>query len=656
VSERDRRAAGLSRGKKLLFSVVPVSAVCLLLLFLEAGLRLFSPSTASHLLGSVSYDGREWTQINRSSLAKYFPASSPLIPEIKPSLVTPRREPGSIRILCLGESSMFGTPYEMNATIPAMLRKQLRHLYPGRTVEVINLGASAINTNVILDMAPAMLDLHPDLVLVYTGHNEFYGPDGVGASWLEREFPSLTGVKYGLRDLRTIRWIQAAMRSYSLAKKQGGEQNLMKQVSGEAHVALESDDARRIFGNFEHNLAAIIGTFRSRGIPVVVSDISSNLLFPPFASPPLAGEDHIDSLIAGGSAAAAAGLLLSGRPGDSSNAAREYRLGLCALAEGDSIDAALYLGRARDLDLLKFRAPGRINLIIHDVCTRLAVPCIASDSALRAASPHGITGPTLFWEHLHPKVEGYFHIAGLFLDAVTPLLPARVPSARPLLFDLDSLSVPWLDLAFADISIRGLTLRWPFENYRVSPAVLPQADSALQHIALSVHQRVLGWNEACLQTAAYFTAHGDVRRAATTYEALLEEYPGAYLTRYLLALLLRDAGRLAEAMDQYRRCIATNPSYPYPRVDLGLLLVNAGRLDSAEVQFRSALDLADRQASPATLIATAHYGLAAVAANRGRYDEAIREADDALRRLPSYRAPLELRERIRRTLPPSPPR
>ena len=63
----------------------------------------------------------------------------------------------SLRVLCLGESSMFGVPFQYAATIPALVRKQLRHLYPDLDIEVVDLGASAINSNVIREMVPHFL-------------------------------------------------------------------------------------------------------------------------------------------------------------------------------------------------------------------------------------------------------------------------------------------------------------------------------------------------------------------------------------------------------------------------------------------------------------------------------------------------------------------
>ena len=259
---------------------------------------------------------------------------------------------------------MFGVPFAFAATIPSLIRKQLRHLYPGLEIEVVNLGASAINTNVIREMAPQYLSLEPDLVLVYTGHNEFYGPDGIGASWIERQFPGLTPWKYRARRLPLVSWLQRGIARLS-SRKTDGEGNLMRQVSGGAEVALESHEAQRIFEQFQRNLRAIVDAFREQGIRVIVGEISSNLMFPPFAPRSPISPDPLPAAVASGRYAAAESLVAKGLEADSTNAYYLFWRGRLCLAAGDSGNAARFLERARDHDLLKFRAPGRINEIIH---------------------------------------------------------------------------------------------------------------------------------------------------------------------------------------------------------------------------------------------------------------------------------------------------
>ncbi len=588
-------------------------------------------------------------QVNRGYLDRFFPASSVLIPELKPARIRSPKPEGLFRVLCLGESSMFGVPYEMTASIPGIFRKQLRHSMPGREVDVINLASSAINTNVIKELARESLSLQPDLVLIYTGHNEFYGPDAVGASFLERHWPSLSAWKYRLRDLRIVRLIQKALRG--TATENAGEQNLMKQVSNSAWVDLGSDDAARVFTMFDRNLRAILSTYDEAKIPVLVSDVSSNLMFAPFASVETTSMDRIPEAIASGLLQEADDSLRQLMGSDSSNAFLWYWRGRLERAAGRNEAARIALSRARDLDMLKFRAPEMINEITRRVCGEMRVPCISADSLFASLSPEGIPGHELFWEHLHPKAHGYYEIAELFFREAMRrrLLPlAEGIPLTTLPFNTDTLAVCWLDQAYADLSIRALTSRWPFENLRVEPAVFPWSPDGLKEIALQVYGRRIGWSDGLIKSSAEFHRLRMFRAAATTYQAMLDEYGEGYYTRYLLGTVLKDSGDVANAAEQYAASIRLNPGYPYARVDLGLIEINRGNLDAAQDQLTTALELSRQQKTPETLQASIYYGMAAISANRGDYSSALASLGNSLRLVPSYAPARMLKEALER--------
>ena len=274
----------LSYRKKIAFAVSTIFLFILLLGGVELVLRVYYPALQTPFVSEVSYDGIAWLQINRAYLGKYFSGSEAIVPEFKPTLFRKVKLAQTYRILCIGESSMFGVPYQMTANIPGIIRKQLRHLHPDREIEVINLGAPAINTNVILDMSAELLALQPDLVLVYTGHNEFYGPDGVGASFLEKKLPFLTPLKYSVRGLSIAGLVRSWGKENSGSPSPVADMTLMEQVSQNNKVSLSSDDAERIFSLFEANLRSLVVLFEKRNIPLIVSDVTSNLTFPPFAS------------------------------------------------------------------------------------------------------------------------------------------------------------------------------------------------------------------------------------------------------------------------------------------------------------------------------------------------------------------------------------
>ncbi len=644
----------LPRSKRILFTLLPALALLCIIAAIEAGLRLFAPSLDVPLVTVERLKGEEWYQINRRYLERYFPPGIVLLPEFKPTLFRRAKAPSTFRVFCLGESSMFGSPYQMSATIPAILRLQLRRLLPGREVEVINLGASAINSNVIADVAHRIPEFAPDLVVLYAGHNEFYGPDGVGASWPEKKLPFLTRWKYRLRDLRIARLITRWIGGRAAAGGDHDERNLMKIVSRGALVPSGSPDEARVYANFERNLEEIAQTFRTAGIPLIVSDVTSNLMFPPFAPESAPGFDDIARRVESGNGPDVLHALEAASASDTSNAFLTYWRGRCLLAGGDTAGAVTFLRRARDLDLLKFRATQTTNAIIHRVCVRQAVPCVGADSLFRALSPGGIPAENLFWEHLHPRAEGYYHIAGLLLSAtvVEHLLPLPgVPVTRPVAmipFDTDSLAIPWIDLAYADLSMRQLTTHWPFQHFQAPAVVMPSASDALRKIATDVYTLAISWDAGCYQTALEFRREGRLDRAATTYRALIEDWPINGQAHYLLANVYKESGNLNAACGAYEASIRLEPGYPYARIELGLILTNLGRFDEAIAQLQKALELLDASA-PAGARASACYGLSAAYANTGDFPSALRWIDESVRLAPGYQPALKLQARLRAT-------
>ena len=77
---------------------------------------------------------------------------------------------------------------------------------------------------------------------------------------------------------------------------------------------------------------------------------------------------------------------------------------------------------ATEHDLLRFRAPAKINDIIRGLANEYShVTLVDAQSALRARVPYKIIGQNVMLEHLHPNVSGYFVIANaLILKHVLP--------------------------------------------------------------------------------------------------------------------------------------------------------------------------------------------------------------------------------------------
>lgn len=527
--------------KKLYFTFITLLLFFAIIALIETALRIAFPSLNTPFVHELIADNTEWYEINRHYLKKYFTADSPLIPELKPARFQKIKRANTFRIVCLGSSSMLGTPYQLNASIPGIVRRQLRHLYPAKEIEVINLGAAAINSNVIVELAKNILPYKPDLVLIYMGHNEFYGPDGVGASWLQKKFPFLTRVKYFINDLLLIKAIENLL-THSGATNKSRKGNLMQQVSNQQKVYLHSEESETTFKTFEANTIEIVSLFKQKNIPVIISDISSNLLFPPFLydSIPQNIQRQFKALAAraeqAGNTPEAIESAVQSISADTVNALLHYLRGTIYMKLKHYSTARTYLLRAKDEDLLKFRAPSTINAIIASIASSRQIPFISADSLFSSLSEFGIQGNNLFLEHLHPNAKGYYEIATLFVKKIVDLKllsPDNITYSQLLPFNYDSLSIPWLDIAYGDIAMQHLTSQAPFQHYPAQPLTIQDADSVLLAIARNVYFQRISLTEGCYKTAERFIQLHKYKDALTTYAYLSEEYPANFYPYYL---------------------------------------------------------------------------------------------------------------------------
>lgn len=78
---------------------------------------------------------------------------------------------GTLRVVCVGDSWMYGFRVDQDDTIPAVLAVELSRLLPGRKVEVINGGVFGYGTGQSLTTLRELMAWHPDVVVVGLLHN-----------------------------------------------------------------------------------------------------------------------------------------------------------------------------------------------------------------------------------------------------------------------------------------------------------------------------------------------------------------------------------------------------------------------------------------------------------------------------------------------------
>lgn len=171
-----------STSKKNVFVLIALWMPFVLFVLLELGLRMGGYSGDPKLfLKFQGYGGGELYRSNPNFAARYF-----LNAHLRS---TPSRDrfllekPGNrLRLFVLGESTTAGYPCGFNGMFSRVLSDALIDVLSTNPIEVVNSATSAVNSYTVYDQIDVTIDHKPDGVMIYLGHNEFYGALGVASS------------------------------------------------------------------------------------------------------------------------------------------------------------------------------------------------------------------------------------------------------------------------------------------------------------------------------------------------------------------------------------------------------------------------------------------------------------------------------------------
>jgi lysophospholipase L1-like esterase len=167
------------------------------------------------------------------------------------------RTPGSLRIAVIGASTVMGAYAASNEeSFPALMEARLRVLYPNRLVEVVNagmVGYSLADQRRMLTHRVTVL--HPDLVIVYPGSNDFAG-------YCREKEVRTEPPRQGLPTLSLPNWLLST-------------EILLKNTSGLREVPVPSGDvvdaAKLDISTYVAELEQLIESSHKRGMKIVLA-------------------------------------------------------------------------------------------------------------------------------------------------------------------------------------------------------------------------------------------------------------------------------------------------------------------------------------------------------------------------------------------------
>jgi tetratricopeptide (TPR) repeat protein len=412
----------------LFLSVLPLG-------LLEVGLRLGDFGEPADLFLPAPGDS-EYLSLNSKFVDVYFPPG--LSRRLKPNYIHRQKSEKTYRIFVLGASAAVGFP-DHTAGFSRKLGVMLRHGFPELEIEVANLATAAINSHVVFDIARRSAAFDPDLFLIYLGNNEVIGPFGPTAELtLPLDNVHLIRAISSVRRLRVSQWVSGLLSEPSPPKEWRGMRAFIDHPFSHSDPRLDS-----VYANFRRNLEDIRRIALASGARIVFSSVISNIGdFAPFASEHRSGITRAeltqwDRHFRQGSTKLLHGDfqgsiidLRNALELDDEYSELHFKLGKAYLSTGEDELAREHLTRARDLDVLRFRADSKINSIIKDVATA------HGDETGRvyyvdptSLAPDGIPGFDLFLEHVHLNSRGNDLLARMLFEAVEDIITADTGSA-----------------------------------------------------------------------------------------------------------------------------------------------------------------------------------------------------------------------------------
>ncbi|MFP4502409.1 MAG: hypothetical protein ACLFTT_15540 [Candidatus Hydrogenedentota bacterium] len=371
----EQTVSKMSKPRKLLYSMVPVLA---LLLLIEGGARLVElrlPERPIDLGRGFHPDTRHFMEAPDSGRLQRPNASG------GDTTFAAEKPAKTYRIFALGGSSV------------AFLQEHLKRLeaslseeYAGRfdRVEVINAGFWSYGSQRVLIVAREVLEYDPDLILLYTGHNEF---EDLKQLEVYRMGPPPLLEALSHSAVFHLYWHHMRARKISVLESERNRDILRRgpfPSPEEWEQAITPAVLEDRMDAFENNLRLIADMCRQRGVPLIIGTVPSNHWEPSLADD--------------------GGFIFKQR--------------LLPLREARKCE--VFHRRVRELvaKSLRRQSSDVENRIIRRVAEDCVLPVADVRQAVRAAEPHGIPGETLFDDPCHLNTAGN----DLWIQTYRPLI------------------------------------------------------------------------------------------------------------------------------------------------------------------------------------------------------------------------------------------
>jgi len=607
AQEKSPPLQGVNRGYRVILRDVALGLLVCLVLFAFAELSLRAAGLFKQDIGEDPYVGfsgiiplfevKDGVARVAKQKLRYFNESSFSV--VKP--------PDVIRIFCFGGSTTYGHPFDQRTSFSRWLQELLTASHPDKRFEVINVGGISYASYRIVPLIKETLQYQPDVMIIYTGHNEFL--ERRTYSSIIDKGSTIVAIKAALEQFHLFRGLEKAIHTILPPGDTDANQDvsteakktkamLQPEVSAllDRSAGLElyhRDDifAQGVVRHFAYNLEAMIQLCKAQNVPVILVEPPCNLKdFSPFKSEHdrnmtvaeqkkyAASLEKAHQQITEGAFEAAEAELRPLLKQDPLYAETHFLMGRAKLGLGQFEEAQKYFVQARDLDVCPLRVISPIADKIREVASKNHVPLIpfvdiVNNRVRELGDPSGIPGNESFMDHVHPNIPLHQLLAEVLMGAVQET--GVIGKGRPLSSEekeaLYAKAMAGMDsqfMALRDLNL-AKTLRWAGKKQEAKAALLRVAPLMPENP--EVH-KMLG---------SFALEEGDFETAIASYKkavALAENDPDM---KFALAVAFYNSGQIQKARETYEEILSSGASLAEVYANLGTIYLQQGLVDEA---------------------------------------------------------------------------
>lgn len=348
----------------------------------------------------------------------------------------------TLRVFCLGGSTVQGRPYSVETSFTTWLALNLQAARPDIDWEIVNCGGISYASYRLVPVMREVLGREPDLVILYAGHNEFLE---------DRTYQTPK------KTPRSLTWLHRTMlhlRSYALADRWLARRRTQRTsrtvLPADVRTRLDLSEGLQSYhrnptwrqGIIEHfgdNLETMIRLAHRAGVPVILANPVSNLK----DCPPFKSEFKADLSPAQRQRVAELWeqarrldwsrvhdkieLFEQALAIDDRHAGLLFGTGTCYRQIGRSAEARKWLVRAKEEDICPLRILEPMHEIILEMAARHRLPLVDIRAMIETRTEDGIPGNEWLLDHVHPTISAHQLIADALYQAMVEMGHVQTP-------------------------------------------------------------------------------------------------------------------------------------------------------------------------------------------------------------------------------------